>query len=283
MPLALCIGQAVLLLQPVLDVRLDLCRRGAAGRGPLLGWLSFGRLGARVSVSVLVLPRLLLGAILELRCSCVLGRSGYGSHGAWACGGWVVWLLLNGCGVWVGGVAHYLSRCGWPTSDLTFHTHTSLHRFSTFTSKTYIIVTMVLGTLRLDNDEGRVASPGLPGLSGTYPYTLPVGSPPPASPPPTLHMGPYATVTPALSLYLMASASAGCGHQGFTPAGVVGARPLPSAVDGTAHVERIGSRSLELDTLHLADSMYLMVEMMFYIGNCCYFNRSARTVEAMMA
>jgi len=61
------------------------------------------------------------------------GRSGYGSNGAWACGGWAVWLLLNGCGGWVGGVAYYLSRCGWPTSNLTFHTHTSLHRSSTFT------------------------------------------------------------------------------------------------------------------------------------------------------
>ena len=101
MSLALRIGRAVLLLQPVLDVRLDLRRRGAAGRGPLLGWLSFARLGARVSVSVLVLPHLLLGAILELRCSCVVGRTGYGSHGAWACGVWAVWLLLNSCGGWV--------------------------------------------------------------------------------------------------------------------------------------------------------------------------------------
>jgi len=106
MPLALRIGRALLLLQSVLDVRLDLRRWGVAWRCPLLGWLSFGCLGARVSVSVLVLPRL-LGAILGLQCSGVVGRSGYGSHGAWACGGWAVWLLLNGCGGWVGGVAYY--------------------------------------------------------------------------------------------------------------------------------------------------------------------------------
>ena len=130
----------MLLLQPVLDVHLDLRRQGAAGRGPLLGGLSFGRLGARVRVSVLVHPHL-LGAILKLRCSGVVGRSGYGRHGAWACGGLAVWLLLNGCGGWMGGVAYSLSRCGWPTSDQTFHTHTSLYRFPTFTSNRDIIVT----------------------------------------------------------------------------------------------------------------------------------------------
>jgi len=145
--------------------------------------------GAHLSVSVLVLPRL-LGAILELRCSCVVGRSGYGSHGAWACGGWAVWLLLNDCGGWVGGVAHYLSSWRWPTSDLTLHTHTTLHHFATFTSKTYIIVTMLLGILRVDNDEGSDASLELPDPSGTYPYTFALGSPPPASPAPTLDMGP---------------------------------------------------------------------------------------------
>jgi len=71
---------------------------GAAGRGPLLGWVSFCRLGARVSVSVLVHAGLVVRPIFKLRCSCVVGRSQYGSHGAWACGGWAVWLLLNGCG-----------------------------------------------------------------------------------------------------------------------------------------------------------------------------------------
>jgi len=164
-------------------------RGGAAGHGPLLGWLSFRSLGPRVSVSVLVLPRLLVGAILEIRFSYVVGRSGYGSHGVWACGVWAVWLLLNGCGGWVGGIAHYLRRCGWPTSFLTFHTHTLLHRFSTFTSKTYIIVTIVLRTLRVDNVEGSDASAGQPGPSGTYHYTLPVGSPPATSRAPTLDMG----------------------------------------------------------------------------------------------
>jgi len=125
MALALRIGRAVLLRQPVLDVHSDLRRQVAAGRSPLLGWLSFCHLGARVSVSVLVLLRL-VGAILELRCSGVVGRSGYGSHGAWACGGWAVCLLLNGCGGWVGGVAYYLSRHEWPTSDQTFETLSSL-------------------------------------------------------------------------------------------------------------------------------------------------------------
>ena len=58
---------------------------------------------------------------------------------------------------------------------------------------------------------------------------------------------------------------------------------MPVAVDGTAHAERIGSWSLELDTLPLADSVYLTVEMMFYIGNCCYFDLAARTVKEMRA
>jgi len=170
-----------------------------------------------------------------------------------------------------------------PTADKTFHTHTSLYRFPTFTSNTYIIIAMVLSTLRVDNDQGSDASPGLPAPSGTYPYTLLVGSPPPASAAPTLDMGPYATVTSALSLYLMASASSFCGHLGFTPAPVVGPPPLSSAVDWTAHAERIGAWSLELDTLPLADSVYLTVKIMFYISNCCYFDLSVRTVEEMRA
>ena len=142
---------------------------------------------------------------------------------------------------------------------------------------------MVLGTLRVDNDEGSDASPELPGPSGTYPYTLPVGSPPPASRTPTLDMGPYATVTPALSLYLMASASSFCGHLGLTLTSVVGAPPWPLAVDGTAHAKRIGGWSLELDTLPLADTLYPTGEMMFYIGNYCYFDLSMRTVQEMRA
>jgi len=150
-------------------------------------------------------------------------------------------------------------------------------------SNTYIIVIMVLSTLRVDSDEGDDASSELPGPSGTYPYTLLVGSQAPASPAPTLDMGPYTTVTHALSLYLMASASSFCGHLGLTPARVVGAPPLPLAVDGTAHAERIGGWSLELDTLPLGDSVYLTVEMMFYICNCCYIDLSVRTVEDMRA
>ena len=63
-------------------------------------------------MSVLDLPRL-LATILQLQCSCAVDRSGYGSHGAWASGGlvvgmllngsgmWVVWMVLNGGGVWV--------------------------------------------------------------------------------------------------------------------------------------------------------------------------------------
>jgi len=110
-----------------------------------------------------------------------------------------------------------------------------------------------------------------------------VRSPAPASPVPTLDLGPYATVTPALSLYLMALASSFSGHLGFTPAHIVSAHPLPSAVDGTAHAERIGGWSLKLDTLPLADSVYLTVVIMFYIANCCYFNLCAHTVEEMRA
>jgi len=33
----------------------------------------------------------------------------------------------------------------------------------------------------------------------------------------------------------------------------------------------------------MANKLYLMVEMMFYIGNCCYFDLSASTVKKMRA
>jgi len=51
-------------------------------------------------MSVLDLPHL-LPTILELQYGCVVGRNGYGSHGASACRVWVVWVLLNVCGGWV--------------------------------------------------------------------------------------------------------------------------------------------------------------------------------------
>jgi len=46
---------------------------------------------------------------------------------SWRMGMW--WMGGVGALKWwwcVDGVAYYLSRCGWPTSVLTFHTHTSL-------------------------------------------------------------------------------------------------------------------------------------------------------------
>jgi len=185
---------------------------------------------------------------------------------------------------WEGGVAHYLSRCGWPTSDRTFHTQTALYDcLPTFTSNTYIIVTMVLSILQVDSDEGSDASSELLGPSGTYPYILLAGSPAPALPVPTLDLWPYTTMMPALLLYLMTSASLFSGHLGHTPARVVGAPPLPSAVDGTAMVERIAGWSLKLDTIPLADRVYQTVEMMFYIGNSCYLNLSVHTVKEIRA
>jgi len=144
-------------------------------------------------------------------------------------------------------------------------------------------VIIVLSTLRDDRDEGYDASSELPGPSGTYPHTLLVGSPAHALPAPTLTIGPYPTVTPALSLFLMASASSFSAHLTLTPACIVSAPPLPTAVDGIAHAEPIGGLRLELDTLPLAVRVYLTVEMMFFIGNCCYFALSVHTVEEMRA
>jgi len=82
--------------------------QGEAGHGPLLGLLSFGHLGAHIRVSVLVLP-CLVGAILQLECSCVVGRNMYRCRRAWACGGLAVWLLLNGVVV-VGGWCRLLFK-----------------------------------------------------------------------------------------------------------------------------------------------------------------------------
>jgi len=64
---------------------------------------------------------------------------------------------------------------------------------------------------------------------------------------------------------------------------MIGPPPLPLGVDGTAHAKRIACWSLELDTLPLAERMYLTVLMMFYISNSCYFDLSAFTVEEMRA
>jgi len=131
---------------------------------------------------------------------------------------------------------------------------------------------MVLSTLRVDCDEGPDASPELTGPSGKYPYLLPSGSHAPASPAPTVDLGPYTIVTPALSLYQIASASSFSGHLGLTPTCIVSVPRLPSALDGTAHAKRIAGWSLVLDTLPLAECVYLTVEMIFYISNSCYFN-----------
>jgi len=97
MPLALRIMLAVLLPQPVVGVHLDLRCQGAAVCGTLFEFLSFCHLDSGGSVRVLDLPHL-LPAILELQCSCVVGKNMYGSHEAWAGSEWVLLVCLNCCG-----------------------------------------------------------------------------------------------------------------------------------------------------------------------------------------
>ena len=62
----------------------------------------------------------------------------------------------------------------------------------------YLIVTIVLSTLRVNSDERPDASLELPGPSGTYPYLLLAGCPARDLPAPTLVLASYATVAPAL-------------------------------------------------------------------------------------
>lgn len=106
----------------------------------------------------------------------------------------------------------------------------------------------------------------------------------PASPASTatiLVAGPYARVTPTLTRYLMASASSFCVHLGYTPAMVLGAPPLPSALPGSHDASMIAGWRLELDTLPLAEIAYQRVDMMFYMGNYCINDLFARTIAEM--
>ena len=62
---------------------------------------------------------------------------------------------------------------------------------------------------------------------------------PPRSATPKVPIGPYARVTPAIALYLMASSSSFCHHLGWTPTRVLAAPPLPLAPEASPHAARI--------------------------------------------
>ena len=120
-----------------------------------------------------------------------------------------------------------------------------------------------------------------------FPYhldadTLPGASPaPPRSTTPTVPIGPYARVTPAIALYLMVSSSSLCHPLGWTPTRVLATPPLPISPEGSPHAARIDGWSLELDTLALAESAFQTVDMLFYLGNCCIHDLFAGTICEM--
>ena len=120
-----------------------------------------------------------------------------------------------------------------------------------------------------------------------FPYRLDADSLPGAlpaplrSPTPTVPIGPYARVTPAIALYLMASSSSFCHHLGWTPTRVLAALPPPIAPEGFPHAARIDGWSFGLDTLALAESAFQTVDMLFYLGNCCIHDLFARTICEM--
>ena len=91
---------------------------------------------------------------------------------------------------------------------------------------------------------------------------------PPHSPTPTIPIGPYARVTSAMAVYMMACGSSFCTHLAWTPTRALGAPPVPSASEGTPQAARITGWSFELDTLPLSESAFQAVDMLFYKGNC---------------
>ena len=101
---------------------------------------------------------------------------------------------------------------------------------------------------------------------------------PPRSPTLTVLIGPYATVTPAIALYLMVLSSSFCHSLGWTPTRVLGAPPLPIAPEGSPHAVHIDGWCFELDTLALGESAFQTVDMLFYLGNCCIHVLFAHTI-----
>ena len=114
-----------------------------------------------------------------------------------------------------------------------------------------------------------------------YGDSLPRASPPPRSLTPTVPIGPYARVTPAMAVYVMACGSSFCAHLAWKPTRALGAPPLPSAFEGTPQAAGIARWSFELDTLPLSESAFQAVDMLFYMGNCCIHDLLARTVAEM--
>ena len=120
-----------------------------------------------------------------------------------------------------------------------------------------------------------------------FPYrfdgdSLPGASPaPPRSPTPTIPIGPYPRVTPAMAVYLMACGCSLCAHLAWTPTRAFGAPPLPSASEGIPQAARIAGWSIELDTLPLSDIAFQAVDMLVYMGDCCIHDLLACTVAEM--
>ena len=100
---------------------------------------------------------------------------------------------------------------------------------------------------------------------------------------PTIPIGPYARVNPAMAVYVIACGSSFCAHRAWTPTRALGAPPLPSASEGTPQAARIAGWSFELDTLPFSESAFQAVDMLCYKGNCCIHDLLARTVAEMLA
>ena len=84
-----------------------------------------------------------------------------------------------------------------------------------------------------------------------------------------------------MAVYVMASGSSFCAHLAWTPTRALGAPPLPSASEGTPQAARIAGWSFKLDILPLSESAFHVVDMLFYIGNCCIHNLLASTVAEL--
>ena len=83
--------------------------------------------------------------------------------------------------------------------------------------------------------------------------SLPGATPaPPRSPTTTVPIGHYARVTPPIALYMIALSSSFCFHLSWTPTTVMGAPPLPIALEGSPHAVRINGWSFELQVVGVA-------------------------------
>ena len=101
------------------------------------------------------------------------------------------------------------------------------------------------------------------------------------SPIPTVPIGLYTRVSPAMAVYVMAGGSSFCSHLAWTPTRALAAPPLLSASEGTPQAARIARWSFELDTLPLSECPCQAVDMLFYMGNCCIHDLLSHPVAEM--